>query len=284
MARERFLRMLLVCLLLAIVFGVVRYDRLHDPMMERGSLLRGHQTVLTSDEIWEAAKYDVESAQQPVLSREKIREVLAKFDIISFSELDNAYLSASDPDGKFRRQLVNAQYRIVKGRDMYQYVVGKVRIKSFLCRDHFYAANKEDLDANASQFWLVEESLLYLILDFIQALEEDGYDKYGFYVRESHRHPQNNLDRRGASQSLHIYGKAADLVIQDINQDGLISQRDKDIGLKVLEDLVGDRGGVGLYPGTSTIHIDTRGYRARWKSYKPATDGSLLQKAFRYIR
>ena len=58
----------------------------------------------------------------------------------------------------------------------------------------------------------------------------------------------------------------------------------KDIGLKVLEDLVGDRGGVGLYPGTSTIHIDTRGYRARWKSYKPATDGGLLQKAFRHIR
>lgn len=263
---------------------MLRYDRLHDPMMERNGAAQGQQSVLALDEIREATKYDIESVQQPVLSRERIREILAKFELISFSDLDNSYLSSSDPEGKFRLQLSDVKYRVVKGRDVYQYIVGKVRIKSFLCRDRYYAANKEDLDANAPQFWLVDDSLLYMILDFMQSLEEKGYDKFAFYVREGHRHPQNNLDRRGASRSLHIFGKAADLVIQDINQDGLVTQRDKQIGLEILEDLVGDRGGVGLYPGTSTIHIDTRGYRARWKSYKPASHGSFVEKAFRYFR
>jgi uncharacterized protein YcbK (DUF882 family) len=64
-----------------------------------------------------------------------------------------------------------------------------------------------------------------------------------------------------------LYGRAADLVIKDINNDGKKNQEDKTIALEILEKIVGDKGGMGLYPGTMTIHIDCRGYKARWDSY-----------------
>ena len=70
--------------------------------------------------------------------------------------------------------------------------------------------------------------------------------------------------RGGASQSQHLYGRAADLVIEDINKDGDITNGDKEIALEILEGIVGNNGGMGLYPGTMTIHIDSRGYAARW--------------------
>lgn len=215
-------------------------------------------------------RYDCITGQKAVLSRAGIDSVLAQFETVSYDDLDVSYKEYSDPDEKFRHQLEGTRYRIVRGAEIYQYVVGKTRVKSFLCTDAYYTGNEADLNANKEQYWLVDEKLLYLILDFMQVLDQEGYDSEGFYVREGHRHPHYNYTRGGASQSQHIYGKAADLVIEDINRDGSITDEDKDICLELLEELVGNKGGMGLYPGTMTIHIDTRGHRARWNSYVPA--------------
>ncbi|MBI3136235.1 MAG: hypothetical protein HYZ14_16290 [Bacteroidetes bacterium] len=213
-------------------------------------------------------KFDRETGQQPVLSREKIDEIIDSYETISYHELDDYYKNYSDPEVKFRQKLEDTEYRIIQGTEVYRYVVGKTRIRSFLCTDEYYIANEENPEANKTQYWLVDKKLLYMILDFMEALEEKNFNPYGFYVRESHRHPRYNWARGGASQSQHIYGKAADLVIEDINFDGETDQQDKEICLEILDELVGDKGGMGLYTGTMVIHIDTRGHRARWNEYK----------------
>lgn len=214
--------------------------------------------------------YDRETQQKPILTHEGIDSVLAQFEIVKYYDLDSTYKNYSDPEEKFRKQLAETEYRVVQGNEIYQYVVGKNRICQFLCPDEYFSENADNLSANKKQYWLVDPKLLHMILDFMLILEEEGYDKYGFHVRESHRHPRYNYARGGASLSQHIWGKAVDLNIEDINRDGKIALDDKDICLEILEDLVGKKGGMGLYPGTMTIHIDTRGHKARWNSYTPA--------------
>lgn len=212
----------------------------------------------------EEQKYDRESGQTPVLSKEKIDAILEGFETISFSELDNHYKDYTDPEVKFRDKLKDKTYYIVRGNDPFKYIVGKNRISQFLCMDNYYTSNAESPESNQKQYWLIDRNLLYMILDLMLELEKQGYDKDGFIVRESHRHPRKNKARGGSSQSQHIFGTAADLTIGDINRDGKMEDEDKQIVLDMLEKIVGNKGGLGLYPRTMTVHLDTRGKRARW--------------------
>ena len=51
----------------------------------------------------------------------------------------------------------------------------------------------------------------------------------------------------------------------DVDGDGRYTDADKTIVLDLCEkDIIADKGGIGRYPGTRSIHIDVRGYRARW--------------------
>jgi len=103
------------------------------------------------------------------------------------------------------------------------------------------------------------------MLDLIQALDKKGYDKYGFQIRVSHRHPYWNKEVwHGARFSQHIYGRAVDIKIGDVNQNGTANQEDKKIVLQILEKIVGNKGGLGMYPQTMCLHFDSRGHRARW--------------------
>ena len=117
-------------------------------------------------------------------------------------------------------------------------------------------------------------------------LQQRGIDPSGVHVMSGFRTPQYNAhggDTAGrADLSRHMYGDAADIYIDDdhdgrmddLNHDGRVTIDDA----RVIEAAV-DRveaahpelvGGAGVYvsaPGHGPfIHIDTRGYRARWVS------------------
>lgn len=223
--------------------------------------------LIVSCKVNQEEQFDKETGQQEVLTKKGIDAVINQFEEISFSELDEQYKHYTDPEKKFRSALANKTYRIVRGYDIYKFVVGKYRVKNFLTTDAYYNDNLDNLEADYPQYWLVDKELLYLLLEIIQALDERGFDKYGFQVRESHRHPRCNEMRGGASLSQHIHGTAADLVAEDLNRDGKKNEEDKEILLRVAEGVVGNRGGVGKYPGSMTVHVDCRGYAARWNSY-----------------
>ncbi len=133
----------------------------------------------------------------------------------------------------------------------------------------------------------------YLVLDtklidkmelVLSDLAERGISTKGVRVMSGFRTPQYNTgggDARGRSSlSRHMYGDASDIFIDnngdgnmdDLNRDGRVNIRDA----RVIEAAV-DRverahpalvGGCGVYTGNSShgpfVHIDTRGYRARW--------------------
>ena len=115
-------------------------------------------------------------------------------------------------------------------------------------------------------------------------LQRRGVDVSGVRVMSGFRTPQYNkgggVTAGRAELSRHMYGDAADIYI-DSNHDGLMDDLDHDgrhtIGdARVISRAV-DRveaahpeliGGAGVYPPASGhgpfIHIDSRGYRARW--------------------
>ena len=75
------------------------------------------------------------------------------------------------------------------------------------------------------------------------------------HVTSSYRPPDYNRDVGGVSNSTHIDGLAADIYC-----DGLSTEALYEICLKV----IGPRGGVGYYPKSGFVHVDLRGYEARW--------------------
>jgi hypothetical protein len=118
----------------------------------------------------------------------------------------------------------------------------------------------------------------------LKDLEERGIDTKGVTVMSGFRTPSYNAgggETSGrAGLSRHMYGDAGDIfidndgngVMDDLNRDGKVDINDSRVILaaqdrveKANPELI---GGGGLYRATSGhgpfIHIDTRGYRARW--------------------
>jgi hypothetical protein len=119
----------------------------------------------------------------------------------------------------------------------------------------------------------------------IQELERSGHSVSNVGVISGFRTPSYNEaggnPRGRAALSRHMYGDAMDIYIDndrdgrmdDLNGDGRIDQRDARV-LANAADRVESRhpslvGGIGVYQPragahSGFVHIDTRGYRARW--------------------
>lgn len=68
-----------------------------------------------------------------------------------------------------------------------------------------------------------------------------------------------------------MIGDAIDFIVFDINRDGKSDKHDVDIVLNILDkEIIKSKGGIGTYKNENSfidkqmIHIDNRGYRARW--------------------
>ncbi len=78
---------------------------------------------------------------------------------------------------------------------------------------------------------------------------------YPLHINSSYRPPAYNRKIGGVSNSFHLDGLAADISSDNISTEAL---RD------ICERVIGDRGGLGYYPTDKFIHVDLRGYPARW--------------------
>lgn len=72
-------------------------------------------------------------------------------------------------------------------------------------------------------------------------------------VLSGYRCPVNNAACGGVKNSQHLLGIAADLTYDNINVDALA---------QIAEDCGAD--GIGKYWSQGFVHVDTRGYAARW--------------------
>lgn len=155
-----------------------------------------------------------------------------------------------------------------------------------LLSDHFRLRDFFPHDqANIWPKYIVVDMKLVDKLELVLAeLAKQGIRTEGVRVMSGFRTPQYNRskgDTRGrASLSRHMYGDAADIFIDndrngrmdDLNHDGRVNAQDARVIQAAANRVEAAHpsliGGVGIYPGNSAhgpfVHIDTRGYPARW--------------------
>ena len=84
-------------------------------------------------------------------------------------------------------------------------------------------------------------------------------------ITSAYRTPAHNAKAGGAKFSQHLYGRAADIRVQDVSVEDVAAYA---------ESLMPDRGGVGRYPvkagrAAGWVHVDTRADKARWRGVRP---------------
>ena len=209
-------------------------------------------------------KETIKNQQADVLTKNGIDSMLTLFETVKYTDLNQEYKEYSHPENKFNSELKNRNFYKIYGTQMDLKIVGEFTVRDFIPHDEYYKAFKENPFPEFEQYWLVDPEVLYMMLELIQELDAKNYDKYGFHIRTAHRHPQKNTDVNGASYSQHMFGKAIDIAVDDINKDGESNQADKKIVYELLQKIVSNDGGLGLYPGGLNLHFDCRGHKARW--------------------
>lgn len=146
------------------------------------------------------------------------------------------------------------------------------RLGDFLCKQ----------PAGWPRYVVLEERLLWKLEAVIAALNrQEG--AWSLHVMSGYRTPHYNAAIGQARHSRHMYGDAADVFVDEDPEDGRMDDLTGDgratradarrlyrIADRVADTSLAERlaGGMGYYPATSShgpfVHIDARGYRARW--------------------
>ena len=179
---------------------------------------------------------------------------------------------------------------------------GRGRGKNYANPSGFIEVTPENQDTHLSEHFRIRDFLThdqqnvwpkYLVLDMklvdklelvLADLQRRGIDVSGVRVMSGFRTPQYNEsggDPSGrAGLSRHMYGDAADIFLDgdangnmdDLNGDRRVTINDARAILASVDRVEQENptlvGGAGVYPASGGhgpfIHIDTRGYRARW--------------------
>ena len=147
------------------------------------------------------------------------------------------------------------------------------QLKQFLCKQQ---------PNHWPKYLLLDPRLLTKLEMVIERLERKGNKAGDMFIMSGYRTPYYNAAIHNGKYSRHIYGDAADVyidenhdaVIDDLNKDGRASMADAEVIYQVVEAIEREPGnkyligGMGKYNKTAShtwdVHIDTRGYRARW--------------------
>lgn len=216
----------------------------------------------------QSAMYDQRTGQRPVRTHAAIDQLFADLEKVGDKEKDTARFFRqikTSPNPELRRY----SYYKVSGHEIYRFALDDHRLYEFLPRDSTFYRNLLEPQAGHPIYFRLKAATFHLVLDFLLQLEARELDTKSIVVRYGYRHPMFNLEVNGALKSQHIYGTAIDLYIGDLDRSGVADSSDKVLASTLLETLVGNKGGLGNYPGTQVLHVDTRGYRARWQSYTP---------------
>ncbi len=132
------------------------------------------------------------------------------------------------------------------------------------------------------KYVIISTKLIYKLELIISRLIEKGYQVDHLHVMSGYRTPYYNAKIGNGKSSRHIYGDAADIYLDndrnnamdDLNNDGKIDIKDARILAAIVEEIDKEEkykwliGGLGAYSGNGNhhgfIHVDTRGFKARW--------------------
>ena len=149
------------------------------------------------------------------------------------------------------------------------------RLGQFVCKG----------DNGYPKYLVLQERLLLKLERIQQYLHHQGFGHQALRIMSGYRTPHYNKAIGNSKYSRHIYGAAVDIFIDidprdgrmdDLNMDGRIDFQDAKMLYDRIDSLFGDvdsnrfLGGLGVYDGTVShgpfVHVDVRGYQARWGS------------------
>jgi hypothetical protein len=133
------------------------------------------------------------------------------------------------------------------------------------------------------RYVVLKERLLLKLELILERMNEKGYKCQTFHVMSGYRTPYYNKAIGNVIYSRHVWGGAVDIYIDenprdgmmdDLNKDGLINYKDAAVIYDIIDEMVGKPfydpfiGGLGRYRKTLLhgpfVHVDVRGFRARW--------------------
>ena len=118
----------------------------------------------------------------------------------------------------------------------------------------------------------LDDTTLHYLHQLKHQLKTQGYQARLIVISAKRAQWHNHLLTAfgAAKNSQHLSGKAIDIVVLDVNDDGQAGHEDVDIVVAQLEKLIGTKGGIGTYKSEKyfwdrqMVHFDSRGYKARW--------------------
>lgn len=185
------------------------------------------------------------------------------------------------PVGAYPRGLVHEEWRYEPPRGFVEITEENAQT---LISDHFRLADLDcKLDVPYPHYAVIRTSLLVKLEAVVDVLLSRGLRGDHLRVMSGFRTPQYNRSLGNqTTYSRHIAGDAADIYVDrnrdelmdDLNRDGRIDRSDARYLLTVVNDMDNSGafgplvGGASAYPAEDDhgpfVHIDTRGYPARW--------------------
>ncbi len=158
-------------------------------------------------------------------------------------------------------------------RDLARWVSPHFQLGQFLCRQ----------ESGWPKYIVLQTRLLLMLEAMVDELDRRGMDVSTLFVTSGYRTPYYNaLIGNETIYSRHTYGDAADVFIDrngdemmdDVDGDGAVDADDAVYLSSVVEQITARAqfarfvGGLGIYPPLESrgpfVHVDTRGFVARW--------------------
>jgi hypothetical protein len=146
-------------------------------------------------------------------------------------------------------------------------------LKQFVCNQ----------DGGFPKYVVLRERLVLKLEHILEEVNKHGYRCDTFHIMSGYRTPYYNELLGNVKHSMHLWGGAADIFIDetprdgmmdDLNKDGRIDWRDAHILYNIIGNMYGRKsykpfvGGLARYEKTAChgpfVHVDVRGKRARW--------------------
>jgi hypothetical protein len=152
------------------------------------------------------------------------------------------------------------------------FITPHFQLKQFLCKQ----------ESEWPKYLILNPKLLVKLEFLVSELNKEGIKAKTLFVMSGYRTPYYNKSIGNVKNSRHVYGDAADIyvdenhngIIDDLDHDGRHSMADAEVLHKIISRYDNDPdnehliGGLGKYNKNSAhtyfIHVDTRGYKARW--------------------
>ena len=152
------------------------------------------------------------------------------------------------------------------------YISPHFQLKDFLTKQ----------ESGYPKYVIISTKLSYKLELIYTHLLAKGYQVENLHVMSGYRTPYYNAKIGNGRNSRHIYGDAADIYLDndrnnamdDLNNDGVVNIKDAQVLSTIVEEIEKNEkykwliGGLGVYNGNNKhkgfIHVDTRGFKARW--------------------